>query len=273
MYYVKCVKFRMFSFRTFYAMRKETVAEEGELPIEPSTSREQAEGHLFGGVDYFHMKEKSYIRKTTERLKYPLSDRTDKKRFSKHIIQEYKKPLKEVKPPGYGTPRRVSLVQRYNTITDIVNSLIKPNNGFNVMPKRQKAEKCDRENEMACQFCDVLGPVSCSMCIEATNRRIAHEVEEAAFPQIECTASNLVAPNLSMTMSKGDKIIKKKRVSLAPNVTISPVNPTPVKLKTSFALPPINAQKMTSHDKKTKASKHKKLSIQENKHLLLPAIK
>lgn len=108
------------------------------------------------------------------------------------------------------------------------------------MPKRQNPEKCDRPNAIACQFCDVLGPAACGMCIEATNRRISLEVEEAAFPAIDCSATSLVAPSLSKTMTMGDRLMKNIRVSSSISQATD-INPLSV--KTSFALPPIIAKR------------------------------
>ncbi|XP_072181178.1 uncharacterized protein [Diadema setosum] len=46
-------------------------------------------------------------------------------------------------------------------------------------------------------YCEVLGQRVCSDCIEHTNRTMAIEYQHEAFPEIEVSASRLVAPKLS----------------------------------------------------------------------------
>lgn len=240
--------------------------------MEPSSHREPAEGHLFGGVDFYHMREKSYIKRISQSLRSPYPGKSEQKRFSQHIMQEYKRPLKEVKSNGYGAPKRVVLNQTYNDVNDVVEAFLKPNNGYNVMPKRQNPEKCSRPNQLACEFCDVLGPGACAMCIEATNRRIAHDVEEAAFPTLDCSATSLVAPRLSDVMShyskkSVSKIQTHKKTDLRKDVT--------TRNKTSFALPPIVSQRAPVREK-TNQGNNKQLSgiLKRSKanKLVLPSI-
>ena len=57
---------------------------------------------------------------------------------------------------------------------------------------------------MGKQFCDVLGPETCTACIEFANRRVAGEVQKQDFPELDCTVTTLVAPMLSKCMLGAD---------------------------------------------------------------------
>lgn len=134
-------------------------------------------------------------------MRSPIPGMLEQRRFSEHIMQGYNKP-KRREVPGYGAPRTCVLQAPVKDTSDVVDLVVRPPSRYNIMPKRQKAVRCDRPGMVSCEFCDVLGPLSCHECIESTNRRIAHEVEHAAFPDMDCTASSLVAPTLAQLMVK-----------------------------------------------------------------------
>ena len=183
-----------------YTLKPETCAEPDELPQTPSKYRSQEEGKFFKGVDQQHAREKSYIVRTGVD-KSPFPGLVEQRRFSHHIMQGYNKP-KRRQAQGYGTPQLCVLREPVKDTNDVVDMVVRPPSSYNVMPKRQKPTKCRRDTGASCEFCDVLGPLSCSECIESTNRRIANDVQTAAFPAIDCTAASLVAPNLSQIMMK-----------------------------------------------------------------------
>ena len=189
--------------RSLYTLKPETCAEPDDLPQTPSKYRGQEEGKYFKGVDQQHAKEKSYIGRTGVD-KSPFPDLVEQRRFSRHIMQGYNKP-KRRPVPGYGMPKVCVLKEPIKDTSDVVDLVVRPPSSYNVMPKRQKPTKCARDAGASCEFCDVLGPLSCSECIESTNRRIANDVQTAAFPSIDCTAASLVAPTLSQIMLRSNK--------------------------------------------------------------------
>ena len=169
----------------------------------------------------------------------------EQRRFSQHIMQGYNKP-KRRGAPGYGAPLECSLHQPVNDTTDVVDLVVRPPSSYNVMPKRQKPVKCERPSVVSCEFCDVLGPLSCHECIESTNRRIAHDVEHAAFPDVACTASSLVAPVLAQLMVRQEYVGSKKRVQHGRVDTI--IEPALSK-PTTLPLPPIHKIVLLSSQK------------------------
>ncbi|XP_055955138.1 uncharacterized protein LOC130010924 [Patella vulgata] len=61
------------------------------------------------------------------------------------------------------------------------------------------------------EYCDILGPGSCSACIEETNRYIGDEIQRRLFPRIFMSQNCLVVPKLSRTMRQGHmKQVRKK---------------------------------------------------------------
>ena len=225
--------------RSLYTLKPETCAEPDELPQEPSKYRQEEEGQFFKGVDYQHAREKSYIRRTSHAAQSPITALLEQRRFSQHIMQGYNKP-KRRQVPGYGAPRQHLLHEPVRDTSDVVDMIVRPPSSYNVMPKRQRPVKCDRPTAVSCEFCDVLGPLSCHECIESTNRRIAHDVEHAAFPDVDCTASSLVAPILAQLVERegGKRRVQHGRVD-----TI--IEPALRKTKTSLALPPIDASRVS----------------------------
>lgn len=65
--------------------------------------------------------------------------------------------------------------------------------------------------ESSKHYCDVLGPASCSVCIEAANRRIAGEVQRESFPQLDSSVIALVAPRLARTVNQSNRTSRLKR--------------------------------------------------------------
>lgn len=119
--------------------------------------------------------------------------------FSKAIMQHFYKAPAPKSHPGYGMPRpETSENNPFRLMMNDLNrepSIVHINN----FPTMEDPIRCKGDNE----FCEILGPSSCSNCIENTNRSIADELQRVWFPKIEISRKRLVKPKLSKVMREG----------------------------------------------------------------------
>ena len=155
-------------------------------------------------------REKLYIRESSEGNKSRSTPtHRENKRLTQYVIKEYKEPL-NLSNTTYATPRLASRDQPRGSISEVVDLFVKEHSGYKVKCKRQRIKRCKQQNVQACQFCDVLGPVTCAMCIERTDRHFAQRAEEKTLPAMEMSVSNLVASGLSKAMEKGVHLMQSK---------------------------------------------------------------
>ncbi|XP_046325490.2 uncharacterized protein LOC124110288 [Haliotis rufescens] len=131
--------------------------------------------------------------------------------FNKMILQTFYKAPKS-KPIGYGMPRpftREASVQP-NAISSI-NSKTQSYITINRHRSLCQPHPCSNHDVHDQQYCDILGPGTCSRCIESTNRHIAEVIQKKMFPTIEVSNNCLVVPKLSRSLKEGHmKQIRKR---------------------------------------------------------------
>ena len=173
------------------------------------------------------------------------------------VIQQYNTP-RRAKTPSYCSPK--------DYLNEVVpepqneNSIFKPkpptNVGIKLYPKQKHPVKGEHVNVVQHQFCDTLGPSVCHSCIEGTNRKIAQDVEQSSFPELECSATTLVAPKLAMIMMDSDRFkmpSEESRVLLSrgSSVMLPPVNTSKTKsvfrVSSSYSSSPVKTS-MNSRD-------------------------
>lgn len=232
----------MYIFRTIYAM--ERTHTEPSLSLEPPAMTSDTTDNVFDNlkhVDILTIKEKSYIQSS---LIHKDNPKFDRQHFKHQILQDYKKPMSDVKAASYCSPSNSvnqSLTSVYDPTDDAVHSVVIPARQQKVKTRhKQKPRRCNNP----CHYCDVLGPQTCSLCIEKTNRYIAKQVERNTLPKVGGSMLSLVAPDLSQTRNKGEKF--KQYFNQGKNQTTKPSqstdNPARYNLqsrRTSFALPPV----------------------------------
>lgn len=184
-------------------MRRERTGHEFNQGQPLLLQRETTESDLEStkSLDIRNIREKSYIRKSSVYTNY---DQFERKQFGNQIIQHYKKPISDSKPPSYCSPRDPivsGLINNKNggpdqLVDSAVQTLVNPQNEHRINTRRKRPKRCRNPDIVSCQWCDVLGPQSCSMCIEATNRHIAHDVESKNLPDVDQSILTLLAPNL-----------------------------------------------------------------------------
>ena len=108
---------------------------------------------------------------------------------------------------GYGMPRPDTRESnQFKVLMDGLTrepSLVRLDN----YPDLQTPINCDRTSE----FCEILGPSSCSECIENTNRRIGNELQHMLFPTIDMSTEKLILPKLAQVMREGHRHQVRKR--------------------------------------------------------------
>lgn len=141
-------------------------------------------------------------------LKAHLRDNSHAK-FENAIMRHFYKAPAPKAHPGYGMPRpetreanpfklMMADLQRDPSIVKV-----------NSYPSLSNPKKCQIGND----FCEVLGPASCSTCIETTNRYIADELQRIMFPKIDMNRVRLVKPKLARVMKHGHMFqVRKKKM-------------------------------------------------------------
>ncbi|XP_063401790.1 uncharacterized protein LOC134686013 [Mytilus trossulus] len=141
-------------------------------------------------------------------LKAHLRDNSHAK-FENAIMRHFYKAPAPKAHPGYGMPRpetreanpfklMMADLQRDPSIVQV-----------NSYPSLSNPKKCQIGND----FCEVLGPASCSTCIETTNRYIADELQRIMFPKIDMNRVRLVKPKLARVMKHGHMFqVRKKKM-------------------------------------------------------------
>lgn len=125
------------------------------------------------------------------------------KRFKKHVMQKYNAPPRD-RGLGYRMPRppkekrdehevAVEAVKKKPTVirTATMGLLSRP-------------VRCQNPCRAQHAYCEVLGPASCSACIEFTNKTMAEEVQRRLFPGIDSSANSLVAPRVAELLCRAD---------------------------------------------------------------------
>ncbi|KAK3097720.1 hypothetical protein FSP39_012451, partial [Pinctada imbricata] len=153
-------------------------------------------------VDIEQKIEREYI------MKSRLLDNSTAK-FEKAIIQHFFKAPAPKSHPGYGMPRPDT--REKNPYRLMLQDLQRDPSMLQItsFPSLTNPVRCERENE----FCEILGPCSCSTCIEITNRHIGDELQRIMFPQIDLTRERLVQPKLARVMKEGHlRQVRKRRL-------------------------------------------------------------
>ena len=167
----------------------------------------------------------------------PLGTAGNTKRFTLQIMQRYNKAHPNEKKSSYGAPAgNYSMAAEKSTLTQLVDTVVRPPSAVQILHNRPRFTHC-QSKQSSKNFCNVLGPVSCKCCIEETNRRVAREVEYAAFPPcFDCSATSLVAPKLSQVLVRKTRTSRQEKpVAFEPNqhrATSINCNQAPVKIIT-----------------------------------------
>ena len=150
-----------------------------------------------------HEEERKYVQILRQKTGSPSV--LNQKRFRRQILSEYKTPRGN--SPSYGASNTFCKPtnRRISSFSQLLEEVTRPYSSIKIFNK--KATKCEKPNLEAKQFCDVLGPIACNSCIEATNKRLARAVERATFPELDCSIESLVAPKLAKALLKGQKAI------------------------------------------------------------------
>ncbi|XP_003729504.2 uncharacterized protein LOC100893430 [Strongylocentrotus purpuratus] len=133
--------------------------------------------------------ERGYIKKVTG---FPLSAcvngmRNETKRRVRHLS-----PIR--------LPTANTICDEYNWMHNGVHGkMLLSNKKYRHILQSNLAESHDEKQKL--HYCEVLGQRVCADCIEHTNRKMAIEYQHEAFPEIEVTASRLIAPKLSKLLS------------------------------------------------------------------------
>ncbi|XP_063401974.1 uncharacterized protein LOC134686225 isoform X1 [Mytilus trossulus] len=141
--------------------------------------------------------EREYILKTHLR-------ENNQTKFENVIMRHFYKAPTPKTHPGYGMPRpdtREDIVEMSDTQEG--PSLIKVNS----YPSLSNPQKCQKGHD----FCEVLGPASCSTCIETTNRYISDELQRIMHPTIDMNRDKLIKPKLSKVMKNGHMFQVRKK--------------------------------------------------------------
>ncbi|XP_013395573.1 uncharacterized protein LOC106177904 isoform X2 [Lingula anatina] len=135
-----------------------------------------------------------------------------KHRLPHQLIQKLKRPAQAELVP-YGVPNYTArwkdrvVTPTQETIDEFIGK--RTPSFVQTHPRNYEPTRCggarNRNATFSQAFCDVLGPSSCSYCIEKTNRALARKVQNYAFPPVDATPRSLVAPNLGHILAESYK--------------------------------------------------------------------
>ena len=167
---------------------------------------------------------------------------------------------------GYGMPRPDTReTNQFKAIMKGLNrepSLIRLDN----YPDLQMPVSCGRTSE----FCEILGPGSCSICIENTNRHIGTELQHMLFPTIDMSMEKLIMPKLAQVLREGHRHQVRKRRMHELGLDI-PQNLLFMKREES----PLSSKTCKKCNKKLKIKQPSKIEItlpQPSAHSTMPSI-
>ncbi|XP_067676308.1 uncharacterized protein [Haliotis asinina] len=131
--------------------------------------------------------------------------------FNKMILQTFYKAPKS-KAIGYGMPRPFTReTSMHQNAVSSINSKTQSYITINRHRSLCQPKPCSSHDVHDQQYCDILGPGTCSRCIESTNRHIAKVIQKKLFPTIEVSSRCLVVPKLSRSLKEGHmKQIRKR---------------------------------------------------------------
>ena len=183
-------------FRTLYSIKRENIASRElgfrDRPLSHNQSRAQ------NNIE--HQVEKNYI------LNSRLTNATPEI-FPRVIMKHFFRISAPNQTLGYGMPRPDTReTNQFKAIMKGLNrepSLIRLDN----YPDLQAPVSCGRTSE----FCEILGPGSCSICIENTNRHIGTELQHMLFPTIDMSMEKLIMPKLAQVLREGHRHQVRKR--------------------------------------------------------------
>ncbi|ESO84994.1 hypothetical protein LOTGIDRAFT_236033 [Lottia gigantea] len=149
-------------------------------------------------------KEREYIQKYMKSVPSPYNI---SEKIMHHFYQAPKVPFL-----GYGMPRPETKAE------SVMNCRVAAKPPGIVVVSNHKSLRgvrfCQNHQGTNGEYCDILGPGSCSACIEETNRFIAEEIQHHLYPRIDLSQNCLVLPKLSKTMRQGHmKQVRKHRLS------------------------------------------------------------
>lgn len=130
-------------------------------------------------------------------------------KFEGAIMKHFFKAPAPKAHPGYGMPRPET--REENPFKLMINDLQRDPSivKVNKYPALSNPKRCQNTTD----FCEVLGPSTCSTCIEQTNRHIADELQRIMFPKIDMNRTRLVKPKLSRVMRQGHFMqVRKKKM-------------------------------------------------------------
>ena len=183
---------------TLYSVRKENIASR-DMAFKPKQIKSNEDDVIF---DIEQKIERDYI------IKSHLLDNSNTK-FERAIIQHFFKAPAPKAHPGYGMPRPDT--REKNPFRLMMQDLQRDPSMLQIssFPSLSNPVRCQRENE----FCEILGPCSCSFCIESTNRHIGDELQRIMFPQIDLSRERLVQPKLARVMKEGHlRQVRRRRL-------------------------------------------------------------
>ncbi len=180
--WAKKIKLNLFSFRTIYNSRVETVASVDELPPNcrpPSPSKQSNPPIKL--VDIYSRNERNYIKKSTSGPRS--ADLSIASRFFAQTLKQYNRPKDIAEDVPYRSPRLIvtsneNVMALFKPREPEMESITRVPSALKTLPKRLKERRCSGDGTC---YCDVLGPVSCKHCIEKGNRKIAGEMHGNCF--------------------------------------------------------------------------------------------
>lgn len=127
--------------------------------------------------------------------------------FNRAVLQHFYRAPVPRSHPGYGMPRPETteecpfrlLIKDLERDPSILSISHYPS--LTVLPSCSKTHG----------LCEILGPGTCSDCIEGSNRFIGGELQRILFPEIEMTMTKLVKPKLAKVMCEGNLLQMRKR--------------------------------------------------------------
>lgn len=178
-------------FRTLYSIKRENIASR-ELGFLNRPSVKGLQSRAQNNIE--HQIEKNYI------LNSRLANATPEI-FPRVIMKHFFRISAPRKTLGYGMPRPGTRENnQFKRIMEGLHrepSLVRLDN----YPDLQMPIGCDRTSE----FCEILGPSSCSTCIENTNRHIGNELQDMLFPTIDMSVNKLIVPKLGKVLREGHR--------------------------------------------------------------------
>ena len=221
--------------RTIYNLPEAVVCDGEHLP--PKSRPPSPPDEMPAADDVDVRVERTYIYRT--RIGTRSADNYDTKNFWAQTIKQYNRPLDGKDDIPYRSPRVYPQIEAASGNGTVfmqpkepqVESITKVPSSLKSLPRKLKMHKCKSRGTYSHEFCDVLGPSACRVCIEIANRKIAGEVQRAAFPELDCTVTTLVAPKLAKFMAQGDRSLKTHQRKATPK-SKSKVKPSILKLPT-----------------------------------------